>query len=480
MSNINPNNIDGTFPIAGQDNSSQGFRDNFTNIRNNFSYAQSELNDLQAKAITTSALNGGTLNNNMGYNQLKYAQLFSPSYKLLDQQNSIVAGNSVTLDYSAGSFQKFITTGDHPIAFQAGAWPTSGQFGRMVLWVQVSNTSHRIKLPLSLLGVNDIAGIDATTGWVTFDLAGVTYGNYFFEFISVDAGVTIQVRDLSRNYSTLRDPNFYWNDIITPTLLIGYGSPVNNFGTFNTAIALETGEDRVSALGSYNSVAVSDYIGLATVNSPTYGNGIMGGYTVTAARGNLATQSPQNTTNNDFLGYVNAVTYTGNVGNPSVFAQVSSIAFYATGPSASQGLGGNVAIFTHTPGTTSNTMVQAVGIENDQSVKLFGNLTTNGGIVDTGYQYLAPTTAFWANINPGKSRLIMDPAGTLATGGITLPNCIVDGTIISVHSTQTITALTANSRQTGTTFVPAITTIAAGTGIDFFYHQSENKWYKIR
>ena len=46
MSNINPNNIDGTFPIAGQDNSSQGFRDNFTNIRNNFSYAQSEIAEI--------------------------------------------------------------------------------------------------------------------------------------------------------------------------------------------------------------------------------------------------------------------------------------------------------------------------------------------------------------------------------------------------------------------------------------------------
>ena len=29
-SSINPNNIDGTYPIAGQDNDSQGFRDNFT------------------------------------------------------------------------------------------------------------------------------------------------------------------------------------------------------------------------------------------------------------------------------------------------------------------------------------------------------------------------------------------------------------------------------------------------------------------
>ena len=33
---INPNNIDSAYPVAGQDNDSQGFRDNFTNIKTNF------------------------------------------------------------------------------------------------------------------------------------------------------------------------------------------------------------------------------------------------------------------------------------------------------------------------------------------------------------------------------------------------------------------------------------------------------------
>ena len=37
-SNIVPGNIDGTYPKAGQDNSSQGFRDNFTETKNNFTY----------------------------------------------------------------------------------------------------------------------------------------------------------------------------------------------------------------------------------------------------------------------------------------------------------------------------------------------------------------------------------------------------------------------------------------------------------
>lgn len=51
-SNINPNNINGNFPVAGQDNDSQGFRDNFTNILNNFTQAATEITTLQ-NSVTT-------------------------------------------------------------------------------------------------------------------------------------------------------------------------------------------------------------------------------------------------------------------------------------------------------------------------------------------------------------------------------------------------------------------------------------------
>ncbi len=54
-SNIVPGNIDGTFPIAGQDNSSQGFRDNFTATKNNFTTASTEITDLQANKASTNA-----------------------------------------------------------------------------------------------------------------------------------------------------------------------------------------------------------------------------------------------------------------------------------------------------------------------------------------------------------------------------------------------------------------------------------------
>ena len=44
---ITTDNIDETYPIAGVDNNSQGFRDNFTNIKTGLSIAKTEISDLQ-------------------------------------------------------------------------------------------------------------------------------------------------------------------------------------------------------------------------------------------------------------------------------------------------------------------------------------------------------------------------------------------------------------------------------------------------
>ena len=78
---INPNNIDGAYPVAGQDNNSQGFRDNFTNTATNFQYAADEITDLQNTAELKSALTGTTLNNNRGGSVLSNAQLQDMSEK---------------------------------------------------------------------------------------------------------------------------------------------------------------------------------------------------------------------------------------------------------------------------------------------------------------------------------------------------------------------------------------------------------------
>jgi hypothetical protein len=62
-SNINTiaANIDATFPVAGQDNSSQGFRDNFSAIKLAFSTATTEITNLQLHAAQLDTINDFTL-----------------------------------------------------------------------------------------------------------------------------------------------------------------------------------------------------------------------------------------------------------------------------------------------------------------------------------------------------------------------------------------------------------------------------------
>ena len=55
-STINPITIDVTYPIAGQDNDTQGFRDNFSGIKNNFTIAKSEISAIQAVLSSTPAI----------------------------------------------------------------------------------------------------------------------------------------------------------------------------------------------------------------------------------------------------------------------------------------------------------------------------------------------------------------------------------------------------------------------------------------
>jgi hypothetical protein len=61
-SQINTNNIDITYPIAGQDNDTQGFRTNFTNIQNNFITAANEISALQANVVLFTS---GTVTGNL-------------------------------------------------------------------------------------------------------------------------------------------------------------------------------------------------------------------------------------------------------------------------------------------------------------------------------------------------------------------------------------------------------------------------------
>lgn len=98
---------------------------------------------------------------------------------------------------------------------------------------------------------------------------------------------------------------------------------------------------------------------------------------------------------------------------------------------------------------------------------------TNG--VLQSYDYQVMTTGFSYTFAAGITNLIMNPAGTLATGTITMPASPADGMTITFSSTQTITALTVNGNS-GQTVVGAPTTLTAGAVVVLVYRLSATTW----
>lgn len=198
-SQINPNSIDGAYPVAGQDNDSQGFRDNFTNIRNNFTFTKAELEDLQSKVVLKSALLNTTLDNDFAGNVIANPSLtgYRESYNNIGS----VSG-SVTVNFANGNFQKITMAGSTTLTFNFPS-NTSGQYASIKLWVVNSNASYTLTLPAAVtLGDPDtVAGLSGTAPpIITFNSAEIANNtNYLFEFFTVDGGTTIGIKDLVRN-----------------------------------------------------------------------------------------------------------------------------------------------------------------------------------------------------------------------------------------------------------------------------------------
>jgi hypothetical protein len=215
MSNINPNNINGAYPVAGVDNDSQGFRDNFTNIKNNFAYAQSELNDLQSKVVLKSALSGTTLNNNMAGTLFSGAEVRDLRETRFD--NGVIASN-VTLDHATGHYQAVQTNGTVTIAF--ANLPAAGKIGRIRLKLIVTSSTHRLVLPAAVtLGTQYVQEYRPSDNSIGFTQSGP--GTYYFEFLTDDAGTTISIQDLTRNQiaSDYTYANIYANGtVVSPNV----------------------------------------------------------------------------------------------------------------------------------------------------------------------------------------------------------------------------------------------------------------------
>ena len=100
---------------------------------------------------------------------------------------------------------------------------------------------------------------------------------------------------------------------------------------------------------------------------------------------------------------------------------------------------------------------------------------TNGLLQSYDYQVL--TTGFSYTFAAGTQVLAMNPAGTLATGTITMPAAPADGMTITVESTQQVTALTMSGNG-GTVVGPAVQLIP-NQPLSWVYRTSNTSWYPL-
>ena len=197
-SNINVASLDANFPVAGTNNSSQGFRDNFTNIKTNLNYAKAEISDLQSKAILKSALVGQTLNNDMSETILSNVTLRSAGVAIEDL--GAVAGD-VNLNFATSTHYVMTTTDNISLAFTD--WPSSGICGAIKLVVNIGNAAHQITLPKEVTqGLDRVASVVSTldnTGVIMYSVVSfVSPGVYVYNFETIDHGTKVLILDQSR------------------------------------------------------------------------------------------------------------------------------------------------------------------------------------------------------------------------------------------------------------------------------------------
>lgn len=187
-SQINPNLINGAYPVAGQDNSTKGMRDNFTNIKTNFNFAAAEITALQATAVVTGS---------SAVNDLAGALVYGAQIRNITAP--IVAWGSqsgtVQINWGAGQYQTITASGSVVLNFVADSYPTAGVYGQVKIKVTINNTAHTLTLP-SQVSVNNqgIQGLNTSTNVITFAATGV----YEFLFETSDNGATFIVSEANK------------------------------------------------------------------------------------------------------------------------------------------------------------------------------------------------------------------------------------------------------------------------------------------
>ena len=134
-SNINITTINENFPIAGQDNSSQGFRDNFNAIKTAFSTATNEITNLQ---VYSAKLND---DNDFSNKRVSRVKIINSGFVAVNSTPTI---SDWSLNYTQGNYHKATMTVTTATNFSVTGWPAALTFCQLRLEVVAGVNNHRI------------------------------------------------------------------------------------------------------------------------------------------------------------------------------------------------------------------------------------------------------------------------------------------------------------------------------------------------
>ena len=228
MSTINTNGINVNYPVPGENNSSQGFRDNFTNIKNNINTAGTEITELQNKGVFKTGLTGIPVDNNMANTLISNAAVRGFRSTTYNLGNAI--SGSVVIDATLGDVQIGTITGNTTV--QLAGWAPSGTRSAISLDFTIANTEAYVIFPGTVNASGNIIENNTLVGGnLAIATAPYSVTNLKYELSTTNCGNTVTINPLNRPYQTSQIET---RQAITPT---GYQGDRN--GDIAVAPAIE-------------------------------------------------------------------------------------------------------------------------------------------------------------------------------------------------------------------------------------------------
>ena len=187
-SNINSDAIDALYPVAGQDNDSQGFRDNFSTIKNSLATAQTELTTLQNDTAKKNA------DNDFNGNKIQEANLISTTEQTYATGELTASQN---ISFENGHYQIVTVGGD--ITITLTDWAASGKLCKLRLEVKSDGVGRQLTINVGSggslkLDKGFLLSDSTVQGQMTnpFNLGGVE--TYIMDFWTHNGGLTVYAK----------------------------------------------------------------------------------------------------------------------------------------------------------------------------------------------------------------------------------------------------------------------------------------------